>query len=120
MSPVTHADSSSGIGRTFSYVCEFVCLCLSIHSLKGKWLDPEVERPKDKVKRLSNANCVYSSWHDWHGSACRSDCTFYYFAVILNIISASLSISIASRALMVQNIRLPRLSVHKSELWQNG
>ena len=36
------------------------------------------------------------------------------------IISASLSISIARGALMVQNIRLAHLSVRKSELWQNG
>ena len=39
---------------------------------------------------------------------------------ILSIISASLSISIASGAPMVQNIRLAHLSVRKSELWQNG
>jgi len=36
------------------------------------------------------------------------------------IISASPSISIASGGLMVQNIRLPHLSVRKSELRQNG
>jgi len=36
------------------------------------------------------------------------------------IFSVSLSISIASRALIVQKIRLSYLSVHKSELWQNG
>jgi len=37
-----------------------------------------------------------------------------------SIVGASLSISIASGALMVQNIRVPHLSVRKSELWKNG
>jgi len=40
--------------------------------------------------------------------------------VIIALFSASHSISIASGALMVQNIRVPHLSVRKSKLWQNG
>jgi len=39
---------------------------------------------------------------------------------LLFIISASLFISMASGELMLQNIRMPHLSVRKSELWQTG
>jgi len=36
------------------------------------------------------------------------------------VIISAFSVSIASGALMVKNIRVPHLSVCKSELWQNG
>jgi len=37
VSIVTRADNNRGMGSTFSWVCEFVCVCLSVFvSLKGK------------------------------------------------------------------------------------
>jgi len=56
-------------------------------------------------------------------STCRGDTSNLSGATVLYIpviISASLSIGIASGALMVQNIRLPHLSVRKSVLWQTA
>ena len=40
--------------------------------------------------------------------------------LVKSVVSALLWISIASRALMVQNVCLAHLSVRKSELWQNS
>ena len=58
--------------------------------------------------------------HERNGIIHRQNGRIKIISVHFDIISTSLSISIASAALMVQKIRLSHLSVRKSELWQNG
>jgi len=104
-------------------------VCITILSTQSQVKQKQTNVNKSFPKSITNRVFLSPGWRMHSPTACAScSCAECHgaltesYGTITKIISASLSISIASRALMVRNIRLTHLSVGRSasKLWQNG